>query len=331
MFLFIYFYVTRRLSKKKTRKRMENQGVGNQEGFFKGKSSKQGVERENRKVLPGKNGSNVLGFLPKRLNEFGGSTFGGSTFGGSEHGNDDSYFIESQSSEQLFDSTGPTKVYDPNENTENINPNVPMDDKDDDNDNVPLVEGVDEDFLNGFLDEGKDSVVYNNKMEEKRNYLRKKLDYNKRFYFDANDQLLLNHRSFLKYSQISTFEVGYAWKNRVDRMDKVELLSQLVNEINQIKACCLQLYYRESAVSVSKKRRHHLVEKYIGSGHEKDFNESVEREVKEFVWFLKVYKKRYLDIKDRVVRILGLDEDLIKSIKTYDDVYDYFIYRLDSN
>lgn len=299
---------------------MENQGIGNQEGFIKGTNPKQGFEKENRKILQRKNGSNKLRLSYGKLSEFGGSTFGGSTFGGSEFG-----------SEPLFDSSGPTEIYNPNENDENHDPNVPMDDNDDDNDNVPLVEGVDEDFLNGFLDEGKDSVVYNNKMEEKRNYLRKKLDFNKRFYFDANDQLLLNHRSFLKYSQISTFEVGYAWKNRVDRMDKVELLSQLVNEINQIKACCLQLYYRESAVSVSKRRRHHLVEKYIGSGHEKDFNESVEREVKEFVWFLKVYKKRYLDIKDRVVKILGLDEDLIKSIKTYDDVYDYFIYRLDSN
>lgn len=299
---------------------MENQGIGDQEGFVKTRSPKQGIERENRKLLSGKNVSNKSRFSSKFIDGIGGSTFGGSTFGGSEFG-----------SEPLFDSSGPTEIYDHNENNENYDPNVPMDDNDDDNDNVPLVEGVDEDFLNGFLDEGKDSVVYNNKMEEKRNYLRKKLDYNKRFYFDANDQLLLNHRSFLKYSQISTFEVGYAWKNRVDRMDKVELLSQLVNEINQIKACCLQLYYRESAVSVSKRRRHHLVEKYIGSGHEKDFNESVEREVKEFVWFLKVYKKRYLDIKDRVVKILGLDEDLIKSIKTYDDVYDYFIYRLDSN
>ena len=299
---------------------MENQGIRNQEGIFKGTSSKQGIERENRKILQRKNGPGELRLSYGKLNEFGGSTFGGSTFGGSEFG-----------SEPLFDSTGPTEIYNPNENDENHDPNVPLDDNDDDVDNDHLVEGVDEEFLTGFLDENKGSVVYNNKMEEKRNYLRKKLDYNKRFYFDANDQLLLNHRSFLKYSQISTFEVGYAWKNRVDRMDKVELLSQLVNEINQIKACCLQLYYRESAVSVSKRRRHHLVEKYIGSGHEKDFNESVEREVKEFVWFLKVYKKRYLDIKDRVVKVLGLDEDLIKSVKTYEDVYDYFIYRLDSN
>lgn len=302
---------------------MENQAIRNTEGFIKRTSSKQGTERENRKVLSREDGSSGTRVLPRLLK----STEAGAI----AFRDDNSYFIESQSSEPLFDSSGPTRIYNPNENDENCDPNVPMDDNDDDVDNDHLVEGVDEEFLNGFLDESKGSVVYNNKMEEKRNYLRKKLDYNKRFYFDANDQLLLNHRSFLKYSQISTFEVGYAWKNRVDRMDKVELLSQLVNEINQIKACCLQLYYRESAVSVSKRRRHHLVEKYIGSGHEKDFNESVEREVKEFVWFLKVYKKRYLDIKDRVVRILGLDEDLIKSIKTYEDVYDYFIYRLDSN
>lgn len=317
---------------------MANQGIGNQKGPFEGKSYQSRFEEQDRGDLSGKDKTITnKNFVVSDKFKSGKITV--KSKDGSRtcinmipsDFNYDSYVIESQSSEPLFDSNGPTRIYDPNENDENHDPNVSLDDNDDDNDNVPLVEGVDEEFLNGFLDEGKDSVVYNNKMEEKRNYLRKKLDYNKRFYFDANDQLLLNHRSFLKYSQISTFEVGYAWKNRVDRMDKVELLSQLVNEINQIKACCLQLYYRESAVSVSKRRRHHLVEKYIGGGHEKDFNESVEREVKEFVWFLKVYKKRYLDIKDRVVRVLGLDEDLIKSIKTYDDVYDYFIYRLDSN
>lgn len=294
---------------------MENQRIGNQEGFIKRTSSKQGIERENRKVLQGTNGSNAIRFLPS-LND------------------NNSYVIQSQSSEPLFDPDGTTRIYDPNEDVENHDPNLPMDTMDDGDDAVdatPLVEGVDQEFLNGFLDDNKGTVVYNNKMEEKRNYLRKKLDYSKRFYFDANDQLLLNHRSFLKYSQISTFEVGYAWKNRVDRMDKVELLTQLVNEINQIKACCLQLYYRESAVSVNKRRRHHLVEKYIGIAHEKEFNQTVENEVKEFVWFLKVYKKRYLDIKNRISKVLGLDEDLIKSIKTFDDVYDYFIYRLDSN
>lgn len=264
--------------------------------------------------------------------EFGGSTFGGSTFGGSEHGNNDSYVIESQCSDKLFDSTGPTRVYDPKENIENNDPNVPVDENVNDDDNYPndLVEGVDEEFLNGFLDEKKESVVYNHEMENKRNFIRRKLDFCKKFYFDANDQLLLNHRSFLRYSGITTFDVGYAWKNKVDKMDKIELLCQLVNEVNQIKACCLQLYYRESAVSVSKGRREKLVKKYIGTGHEKDFNESVEREVKEFVWFLKIYKKRYLDVKDRVIKVLGLDEEFLKSIKTFEDVYDYFIYHLDA-
>lgn len=265
-----------------------------------------------------------------RNSEFGGSTFGGSTFGGSERGNNDSYVIESQCSDKLFDSTGPTRVYDPNENIENTDPNVNDENvHDDDNVATDLVEGVDEDFLNGFLDEKKESVVYNHEMENKRNFIRRKLDFCKKFYFDANDQLLLNHRSFLKYSGIPTFEVGYAWKNRVDKMDKIELLCQLVNEVSQIKACCLQLYYRESAVSVSKGRRDKLVRKYIGEGHEQEFKESVEKEVKEFVWFLKVYKKRYLDIKDRIVKVLGLDEEFLKSIKTFEDVYDYFIFHLD--
>lgn len=295
--------------------------------FDKEKNKKDMFITQSGAVAVKKNGN-------KNSSEFGGSTFGGSTFGGNDDcfiRNESSYVIESQCSDKMFDSTGPTRVYDPNENIENTDPNVPNENNNDDDDYPnDLVEGVDEEFLNGFLDEKKESVVYNHEMENKRNFIRRKLDFCKKFYFDANDQLLLNHRSFLRYSGITTFDVGYAWKNKVDKMDKIELLCQLVNEVNQIKACCLQLYYRESAVSVSKGRREKLVKKYIGIGHEKDFNESVEREVKEFVWFLKTYKKRYLDVKDRVMKVLGLDEEFLKSIKTFEDVYDYFIYHLDT-
>ena len=305
---------------------MENQGIRDQEGIFKTTSSKQGIERENRKILQRKNGPTELRLSYGKLNEFGGSTFGGSTFGSNEHGNDNSYVIESQSSEPLFDSTGPTRIYYPDENSENVNPN----DNDDDNDNgvdSHLADDVDEQFLNEFLDEAKDSAVYNQKMEEKRSFIKTKLDYGRRFYFESNDQLLLNHNSFLRYSGISNFDVGYAWKNKVDRMDKFQLLCQLVNEMNQIKACCLQLYYRESAISVCPSRRIKLIQKYIGKSHENEFKTKTEREVKEFVWFLKIYKRRYLNVQERVKNVLGLDVEFIKSIKTYDDVYDYFIYN----
>jgi hypothetical protein len=112
-------------------------------------------------------------------------------------------------------------------------------------------------------------------------------------------------------------------------MDKIELMAQLVNEINQIKSCCLQLYYRESSCLVSTKRRERLIRKYIGKNFENEFKDMVEKEVKEFIWLLDVYKKRFLDVKNRLIKLLGIDEDFIKSIKSYEDVYDYFIYRLD--
>lgn len=255
-----------------------------------------------------------------------------STISGSEYGNDNSYVIESQCSDKLFDANGTTRVYDPNENVENTDPNVPVengvdDDVNDDGVDSHLADGVDEQFLTEFLDEAKDSAVYNQKMEEKRSFIKTKLDYGRRFYFESNDQLLLNHNSFLRYSGISNFDVGYAWKNKVDRMDKFQLLCQLVNEMNQIKACCLQLYYRESAISVCPSRRIKLIQKYIGKSHENEFKTKTEREVKEFVWFLKIYKRRYLNVQERVKNVLGLDVEFIKSIKTYDDVYDYFIYN----
>lgn len=237
----------------------------------------------------------------------------------------------------IFDeivSSGSTVIYDSNENNENRNPNVNFntpsetvvdDENNDDGVDSHLADDVDEQFLNDFLDEEKGSII--RKMEEKRSFIKTKLDYSRRFYFESNDQLLLNHNSFLRYSGISNFDVGYAWKNKVDRMDKFQLLCQLVNEMNQIKACCLQLYYRESAISVCPSRRIKLIQKYIGKSHENEFKTKTEREVKEFVWFLKIYKRRYLNVQERVKNVLGLDVEFIKSIKTYDDVYDYFIFN----
>lgn len=280
----------------------------------------------------------------KRNSEFGGNEFGDSTFGGSTFGGDDNSCIRDphrSETEPLVDeivSSGSTIVFTGNnENNENRDPNTPfntpsenvVDDENDDDNGVDshLADGVDEQFLTEFLDEAKDSAVYNQKMEEKRSFIKTKLDYGRRFYFESNDQLLLNHNSFLRYSGISNFDVGYAWKNKVDRMDKFQLLCQLVNEMNQIKACCLQLYYRESAISVCPSRRIKLIQKYIGKSHENEFKTKTEREVKEFVWFLKIYKRRYLNVQERVKNTLGLDVEFIKSIKTYDDVYDYFIYN----
>ena len=243
--------------------------------------------------------------------------------------------VPTQTSDDIeeFDSSGTTVLFNGvNENVENVNPNIPDEngvdgDINDDGVDSHLADGVDEQFLTEFLDEAKDSAVYNQKMEEKRSFIKTKLDYGRRFYFESNDQLLLNHNSFLRYSGISNFDVGYAWKNKVDRMDKFQLLCQLVNEMNQIKACCLQLYYRESAISVCPSRRIKLIQKYIGKSHENEFKTKTEREVKEFVWFLKIYKRRYLNVQERVKNVLGLDVEFIKSIKTYDDVYDYFIYN----
>jgi hypothetical protein len=48
---------------------METQGNGNQEGFIKRTSPKQGIEKQNRKVLSGTNGSNRVGLFNESLNE----------------------------------------------------------------------------------------------------------------------------------------------------------------------------------------------------------------------------------------------------------------------
>ena len=169
-------------------------------------------------------------------------------------------------------------------------------------------------------------------LEKKRKMLKERIESSKKFYRENfGYQILLNHESYVRFSKIENFKYGYKYKNKVDNMSKIELLCQLVNERIQVKYVCRRLYFRESAVRLEEGQKNLLLRKYIGKSTSviTGFKSQLEQEIKELVWCLGVYRERFLYIKSLLCLKLGLEEEAIKSIKDYDDVYEYFIIHLD--
>ena len=73
----------------------------------------------------------------------------------------------------------------------------------------------------------------------------------KRFYLENfNYQISLNHESYTRFSGISNFDVGFKYKNLVEKMDKLELLVQVVNERHKLRSVCKTVYFREASLKL---------------------------------------------------------------------------------
>lgn len=145
----------------------------------------------------------------------------------------------------------------------------------------------------------------------------------KRFYLDNfNYQINLCHDSFVRLSGIRDFGVGYKYKNLVEKMEKVELLTQLVNERHKLRVVCKTMYYRETSLRLDNKTNSDLLCKYLGLGL-KENRGVVKQELKENSWFLKVYRDRLLFVSDLLESKYKLTKDEIKSVRDYDDVLNF--------
>jgi len=128
----------------------------------------------------------------------------------------------------------------------------------------------------------------------------------KRFYLENfNNQINLNHESFVRFSGILNFDVGYKYKNLVEKMDKVELLVQLVNERHKLRSVCKTVYFREASLKLDTATNRDLLSKYLGLGV-KENKAMVKQELKEYSWFLKVYRNRLLFVCNELQSRFGL-------------------------
>lgn len=161
--------------------------------------------------------------------------------------------------------------------------------------------------------------------KEEKVDVRQKIQNAKRFYLDHfNYQINLNHDSYVRLSGITDFNVGYKYKNLVEKMDKVETLTQLVNERYKLRTVCKTMYYREASLKLDTGVNKDLLTKYLGLGLN-DIKSVVKQELKENSWFLKVYRDRLLFISERLKSNFNLTSDEIKSVRDYDDILKFVL------
>lgn len=150
--------------------------------------------------------------------------------------------------------------------------------------------------------------------------VRAKIAQAKRFYFENfNYQVDLKHESFVKLAKYPNFDVGFKYKNLVEKMDKLELLVQLVNERYKLRTTCKTMYYREASLRLDKALNVDLLAKYVGVTYHEN-KQLVKQELEENAWFLKVYRARLQYVAQRLEAEFGLTDVEIKSVRDYDDV-----------
>lgn len=169
-----------------------------------------------------------------------------------------------------------------------------------------------------------DIPVLDEDIKDEKAELKQKINTAKRFYLDHfNYQINLNHESFIRLSGIKDFGVGYKYKNLVEKMEKVELLTQLVNERHKLRLVCKTMYYREASLNLETKTNSRLLSKYMGLTVTQN-KMAVKQELKENNWFLKVYRGRLLFVCDELKKRFNLTDLEIKSIRDYDDILNLF-------
>lgn len=176
-----------------------------------------------------------------------------------------------------------------------------------------LVDNLD---LTGLFDVPVTTTEDGRSLEE----IKTKIAQAKRFYYLHFDSSCnLTHESFVKYSKFVDFDIGYKYKNMVEKMDKIELLVQLVNERNKLRTTCKTMYYREASLRLDKATNIDLLSKYVGiSFHDNKI--LLKQELDENKWFLTVYRARLQYVAKRLEAEFGLTDIDIKSVRDYDDV-----------
>lgn len=162
------------------------------------------------------------------------------------------------------------------------------------------------------------------KKKEKEALIKEKINSAKKFYSVYDYQINLNHESFVKFSKIENFVIGFRYKNKIDKLNNVELMCQIINEKLKIKYVCKRVYFYETSLKLDDSKNNLLIGKYLGKRMIKGFKEELVLELKEYFWFLKIYHNRFNYVKECLEKRLNFSLGDLKSIKTYDDVYEYF-------
>lgn len=194
--------------------------------------------------------------------------------------------------------------------------------------------GLEEDIKSLFENvnsDGEDETitVVKNETELEKSRIKQEIQDSSEFYKkNWNNQILLKEESYLKFSKIKDFGVGYRYENLIGKMDLIQLLTQFVNESNQIRYVCRKIYFIESGIkegSVENKSR--LLKKLISNSELvlDKFRSDLKLKKDQWYWILSVYRQRYLFVKGKLKQysdLVGLYEVWTK-IHDYEVLYDF--------
>lgn len=168
---------------------------------------------------------------------------------------------------------------------------------------------------------------YSEEPSMKDKELQDKIDSNKWFYLKNQkyDYIILKKTVYDRYKNDTSF-IGNIYTNSFENEeDMVVLLTQFVNEKKEMKKLGKMLFYRELYLSTYKNKSvNQLFKRYIGET-EQLFVYDCKNYVNYYRWCFLVHKNRLEFIKNRINSlVIGSDNLNLKSIRNYDDVFNYF-------
>lgn len=183
----------------------------------------------------------------------------------------------------------------------------------------------DEDEFDKCLTSFSDVIADDLKKEEEELKYKKIIDEYRWFYLknQRSDIISLKKTVYEKYRGIMDF-VGYKFTDYFKDKDVVVLLTQCVNESEEMKKIAKILFYRELHLG-NYSNKHSvfsstLFKKYIG-GDEKLFIENERKLISYYRWCFLVHKRRY----SYVEKLTKLEGGIVRSLKKYSDVLKYCI------
>lgn len=194
--------------------------------------------------------------------------------------------------------------------------------------------GIEEDIKSLFENvnsDGEDEtiVVTKNEFEIQKSRIKQEIIDSSEFYKKHwNNQILLKEESYLKFAKIKNFGVGYRYENLINKMGLIQLLTQYVNESNQIRFVCRKIYFIECGIkegSIESKSK--LLKKLISNSELvlDQFRTDLKLKKEQWYWILSVYRQRYLFVKEKLKQYSELDGlyEVWRKIHDYEVLYDF--------
>lgn len=170
-------------------------------------------------------------------------------------------------------------------------------------------------------------LYFDNKGKEKEEELSKKINKYRAFYL-TNDKfwsISLKNKDLYKRYKSDTKFIGNKFKEILEDDNDMALMVQLVNERFELKAIGKYLFYREIYLHTYRNNSiRKLFISYVGDDEEQFLFDEREN-VHYYRWKFTVHRNRLVYVSELLKTSFSISSDVIKTIKSYDDVLKYFL------